>query len=206
MNTWRIVNFAALLLLLTTFGMVIYLMVTVKQDEKFTTSEILTETSKNGLVDLQTIDLRTTIDEAINDTNGPLLPYTARPGMIVMWHKPDPPVGWAICDGNGFLSDNKTPVPDLRGRFPGGISGNAAFAAQGGAGTVTLTVANMPQHTHAQSQTLSRWHDGSCPKACRGGTDCEGVCDVDAQTYPAGGGQPFDITPLYTLVYFIIKL
>ena len=73
--------------------MVVYLMVTRKrarcatdEGEQFTTRKILTETETSGYSDLSTIDLRSTIDSAVNDPDGPLLQYTARPGMIVMWH------------------------------------------------------------------------------------------------------------------------
>ena len=198
---------AALLLLLATFGMVIYLMTTIKKDEKFTTSEILTETGDIASAHLSTIDLQTTIEAAVNDANGPLLPYTARSGMIVMWCVPSPPPGWVMCNGKGTLSDGKTPVPDLTGRFPYGATGAIGFAKIGGEGSVTLSTANIPSHSHSQSNTPQRGHQDGCPQTCWGGNSCSSVCDMAGlMTGATGGGQSFDIIPPYTGVYFIIKL
>ena len=65
-------------------------------------------------------------------------------GMIVMWSGAvaSIPAGWSLCDGtNG--------TPDLRGRFIVGAGGSYAVGATGGAETVTLTAAQIPQHTHS---------------------------------------------------------
>ena len=94
------------------------------------------------------------------------------------------PNGWLICDGaaetradlpnlsalyelsgypygagNGSTTFNK---PDLRARVP--IASGTGFVtpgATGGAGTVTLTTANMPAHSHtvnSHSHTMSHTH------------------------------------------------
>lgn len=61
-------------------------------------------------------------------------------GTICAWSKPDIPEGWALCDG-----ENGT--PDLRDRFILG-SGTKDIGETGGEEEVTLTIAQMPNHTH----------------------------------------------------------
>jgi microcystin-dependent protein len=179
-----------------------------RKKEDFITSQVLTEIDDTGNISkLTTIDLQTTIEDAINDANGPLLPYTARSGMIVMWSTPNPPAGWVICNGSGLLSDGITPVPNLTGRFPYGIVGQTGFAAQQGARSVTLTTDNIPAHAHSQNNTPQKGHADGCQKTCWGGESCSNICDYTGlMTGQTGGGQEFSIIPPYTAVYFIIKL
>lgn len=82
------------------------------------------------------------------------------------------PVGWAFCDGQLMpISENDTlfnligttyggdgqetfGLPDLRSRVPihsGG--GTYTIGQSGGAETVTLSVAQLPQHTHPAAKT-----------------------------------------------------
>lgn len=64
-------------------------------------------------------------------------------GCILMWSGAVGaiPAGWRLCDGTGG-------TPDLRGRFIVGAGGAYAVGANGGAETVTLTVDQMPGHSH----------------------------------------------------------
>ena len=67
-------------------------------------------------------------------------------GVIVMWSGTVAtiPTGWVLCNGS-----NST--PDLRGRFiigAGGTSYTYQPGATGGSATATLTVGNLPAHTH----------------------------------------------------------
>ncbi len=64
-------------------------------------------------------------------------------GVIVMWSgaTTDIPAGWVLCNG-----DNGT--PDLRDRFVVGAGNTYSVGAKGGEATHTLTVAEMPRHTH----------------------------------------------------------
>ncbi len=78
------------------------------------------------------------------------------------------PAGWAICDGSaisrttyaalfaltgtGYGAGNGTTtfnLPDLRGKFPLGVSGSHAQTSTGGAETVALSTANLPAHDHS---------------------------------------------------------
>lgn len=85
------------------------------------------------------------------------------------------PVGWLFCDGtsypvnsypelaaalNGRYGGSATPgqnfnVPDLRSRFPRGAATTGAAVTSGGASSVTLQTANLPQHGHPFSATTA---------------------------------------------------
>jgi microcystin-dependent protein len=63
-------------------------------------------------------------------------------GVILMWSGSSIPTGWALCDGtNG--------TPDLRDRFVVGKSDSKPVHTKGGSASVTLTVGNLPAHTHS---------------------------------------------------------
>ena len=71
-------------------------------------------------------------------------------GGIIVWSGTTPPEGWALCDGR-VAKGRRT--PDLRGRFVLGTGAGTGLTARaagqvGGAETVTLTEAQMPQHRH----------------------------------------------------------
>lgn len=67
---------------------------------------------------------------------GGILPWTGEIGNI--------PTGWSLCDGqNG--------TPDLRNRFVVGVGGGYYPGETGGAKRVTLTVDQIPSHTHGYS-------------------------------------------------------
>ena len=54
------------------------------------------------------------------------------------------PTGWVLCDGtNG--------TPDLRDRFIMGATSDSNVGEIGGENEVTLTVEQMPAHTHSGS-------------------------------------------------------
>lgn len=62
-------------------------------------------------------------------------------GCICIWSGTTPPEGWALCDG-----ENGT--PDLRGRFVLGYSNAHTINSKGGTENVTLSLDNMPAHSH----------------------------------------------------------
>ncbi|XAT57842.1 hypothetical protein GN241_11005 [Rhodobacteraceae bacterium IMCC1335] len=87
------------------------------------------------------------------------------PGGIIMWHGSvaNIPVGWSLCDGqNG--------TPDLRGRFLIGAGGDYAPGATGGSDEITLSMANLPPHSHgagtlSASQAGEHSHTGTISAA-----------------------------------------
>lgn len=106
-----------------------------------------------GLVNRLVAELRTQVEK--------LIPA----GTIAMFGAEKDPEGWVRCDGrtlernvypklfaaigttNGFTSPTNFKVPEIRGR---GVIGTGAFAigTRGGAASVTLSIAQMPAHTH----------------------------------------------------------
>jgi microcystin-dependent protein len=87
-------------------------------------------------------------------------------GIIIGYGRLGVPAGWTICDGKvlsattypdlfakigytfGGSGDNFN-VPDLRMKVPIGLGAPfSTLGATGGAETVTLTVSNLPAHTH----------------------------------------------------------
>jgi microcystin-dependent protein len=71
-------------------------------------------------------------------------------GGIIMWSgsENEIPDGWALC--NGQTVEGQT-TPDLRARFVVGAGGAYAVGDTGGAETVTLTVKQIPAHSHSIS-------------------------------------------------------
>jgi len=77
-------------------------------------------------------------------------------GTIVMWSGETAPSGWSLCDGtNG--------TPDLRGRFILSMGAGIgltprAYGTTGGAETHTLTVEELPGHTHTGTTSSNGAH------------------------------------------------
>lgn len=71
-------------------------------------------------------------------------------GGIVLWSGSiaSIPSGWLLCNG-------ASGTPDLRDRFIVGAGSTYAVAATGGANSNTLSIANLPAHTHTGSGTSS---------------------------------------------------
>jgi len=72
-------------------------------------------------------------------------PVGAPSGLIGIWHGTiaNIPAGWVICDGNNG-------TPNMLGRFVEGVATAATDpGATGGEATHTLSIAEMPAHTHS---------------------------------------------------------
>lgn len=76
--------------------------------------------------------------------------FSVQSGLIAMWSGSiaSIPDGWYLCDGaNG--------TPDLRDRFVIGAGASYGLGQTGGEPTHTLSVTELPSHTHAVSPSIS---------------------------------------------------
>ena len=147
------------------------------------------------------------------------------------------PAGWAFCDGQLMaISENDTlfnligttyggdgqstfGLPDLRGRLPlhMGNGGGSSYqlAQSGGTETVTVSVNQMPSHTHPMMAS-----SGNATTANAAGNvlaqtptytpyiaaNANTAMAPNAVAGPAGGSQPHDNFQPYLCVEFIISL
>jgi len=112
-------------------------------------------------------------------------------GMILIWSGSIAtiPAGYVICNGS-----NST--PDLRDKFVVGAGSTYAVGATGGEATHTLTIAEMPTHTHPV---------GACAPGSDGYNSFRAVANSAATTIPTvttgGGGSHNTLPPYYALAY-----
>ncbi len=88
------------------------------------------------------------------------------PGTIVMWSGSlnSIPDGWSLCDGtNG--------TPDLRDRFIVGAGGSYNVGNTGGIASVTLTLNQIPAHTHSASSSAAGAHNHTASSSTSQGTE-----------------------------------
>lgn len=144
------------------------------------------------------------------------------------------PQGWAFCDGQllpiaeydtlfnligtTYGGDGQTTfaLPDLRGRVPVHQGSGGVMGQPSGAESVTLTVGNLPRHTHplvgtAAAATASD-PAGMVPAAMAETTTFAYGTDAPATTLApgviglVGGSQPHDNMQPYLAVSLIIAL
>jgi microcystin-dependent protein len=160
-------------------------------------------------------------------------------GEIRMFGGNFPPAGWMFCQGQllaisefdtlfnligttyGGDGQSTFALPDLRGRLPihqgTSFQGNSFTLAQtGGAETVTLTVNQIPSHTHpllASTNQASSFSPTNQVVATTQsatitayGIDGPFVTMLPASVGTVGGSQPHDNFQPYLCVDFIISL
>ena len=152
-------------------------------------------------------------------------------GEIRMFAGNFAPAGWMFCDGQLLaISQNDTlfqligttyggdgqttfGLPDLRGRVPIHPGAGFLLAENGGAETITLTVNQIPVHSHVLSGTNILGHlsepQGAVPAVHRDhpAFDLSPATPMAAGAIaPAGASQPHDNIAPYLCVSFIISL
>ena len=146
-------------------------------------------------------------------------------GTIVMWYGSSStiPYGWEICDGTASVHNPSIIKPDLRGRFPIGLSTQESEynipGKEGGNNSLTIEIDNIPQHNHiytADDNSGGKFNsiEAGFPKEYAGssevvtGTSGSSGNQGIARAYltsKVGGSRPIDNRPAYTIVTFIIK-
>lgn len=154
-------------------------------------------------------------------------------GEIRMFAGNFAPAGWMFCEGQLLpISENETlfqligttyggdgestfALPDLRGRIPIHQGNGFILAETGGAEEITLTVNQIPAHSHA---LLASTNNGTSPNAVNNvvarNTGAITIYIEDAPTLnmspqavsPVGGSQPHTNFQPYLCVDFIISL
>ena len=156
-------------------------------------------------------------------------------GEIRMFGGNFAPAGWMFCEGQLLpISENETlfnligttyggdgqstfGLPDLRGRLPLHMGNGFTLAETGGVETVTLTVPQIPAHSHALMGTgnaatgvvpSSRVLPGAGPASTITGygTDAPLTTLHPSILGPLGGSQPHNNFQPYLCVSFIISL
>lgn len=155
-------------------------------------------------------------------------------GMIAAWSGGAVPTGWLLCDGSSVATATYPDLfaaigytyggaganfnlPDIVDRFVRGQS--SSTAATGGADSLTLTVAEMPSHTHTVNDgghshsSINRLGGGGAANMetsavgqnyntgnPSGGSNTTGITNNNT-----GGGGGFDNRPAYLELQYIIK-
>ncbi len=155
-------------------------------------------------------------------------------GEIRMFAGNFAPAGWMFCEGQLLpISENETlfnligttyggdgqstfAIPDLRGRIPIHQGSGVILAETGGAETVTLTVAQIPAHSHPQlaSSATAASTDTAGNVGARVtvaavfpyGTDAPLQPLSPQAVGPVGGSQPHNNFQPYLCIDFIISL
>ena len=129
-------------------------------------------------------------------------------GGIIMWSgsADSVPGGWALCNGVATLNGKK--VPNLTDRFVLAAGGSYAVGAIGGAKEVSLTIANLPPHTHDYvdnyfQEVRNTWKGGGDPSA-NDGTGKN--VSTTRPTASVGSGTPVNNMPPYYALAFIIRI
>jgi microcystin-dependent protein len=152
-------------------------------------------------------------------------------GEIRMFAGNFAPAGWMFCEGQLLpISENETlfqligttyggdgestfALPDLRGRLPIHQGNGFILAETGGAEEITLTVQQIPAHSHpwlaSSGSATQNTPGGAMPAVAQGDLYSTGNPDTNMaaqKVLPTGGSQPHTNFQPYLCVDFIISL
>ena len=153
-------------------------------------------------------------------------------GEIRMFGGNFAPAGWMFCEGQLLpISENETlfnligttyggdgqstfALPDLRGRVPLHVGSGFVQAQNGGVESVTLTVNQIPAHSHPLIATESNANDANAPgNVLAQASSFFPYINVNGAAAMAaaaigndGGNQPHDNFQPYLCIDFIISL
>lgn len=159
-------------------------------------------------------------------------------GTITMFGAERDPEGWMRCDGRllernaysklfaaigtayGFTTASNFRLPDIRDRSAVGTGNSYQIGNKGGSGSVTLSVNQMPAHTHQ----IGEVDDSGRRFQARKANQDIGVNEASGNGYTyltstgtatggrtpiaisAGGSQPIDVRSPYIALPYIIKV
>ena len=171
-------------------------------------------TKEDGSIEYVTTERADEPTEPGTPLNKALFDKIMPSGLICMWSGTKIPAGWLLCDGtNG--------TPDLRNRFIVGAGDEYAVGDTGGEKEHTLTVDEMPSHTHildwwesansngykttknflyAGSDSSTGLLHNNRSKAAASGTDT-----ITADISYVGGSEAHENRPPYYALAYIIK-
>jgi microcystin-dependent protein len=134
-------------------------------------------------------------------------------GAILMWSGAlnNIPAGWVLCDGRTV---GAVKTPDLRGRFVVGYdqtnSDYNGIGKTGGEAKHTLTIAEMPAHSHTGNTGINSndkaggWGGGGTMGLANTGGQ-QGTRNQHTHPIPSdGGGQPHENRPPYYVLAYIM--
>ncbi len=126
----------------------------------------------------------------------PPIPESFPIGGIIIWSGASTaiPSGWHLCDG-------ASGTPDLRNRFIVGAGSEYKVGDTGGSNEVTLTVEQMPSHSHDTPLTTDDLRAG------KQSVYVDGQKPYDTlMTEKTGGSQPHENRPPYYALCYIMKI
>ena len=194
--------------------------ITVTPEEKNTTDKDIIQVLTVEVVDGSTKEVKL-IHKKENTDGGDI-------GLIQLWSGSGVPEGYVLCDGSqvsiaeypelykaigdkyntastkaGYIS-----VPDLRGRFVVGYDPSNqdynTIGNMGGEALVTLTLDQIPPHSHKITFKEEKWGDNGNKRPFPNHTRPDSGYTADTQV--TGGGSAHENRPPYFVLAYIIKL